>query len=143
MVPETAHITISCQIDFCSLSRVAGSHSAVGAALGPTDLHSLVHLLAGPAANLAAASLQLPAASLPSSAGQQAMQAQQQQQQQAAAAAGGDSRVGSGVLSLDGPGCRSLSPGVRLAAGDCLAESITLRGVCHGMVVTLNNVGCM
>ena len=60
-----------------------------------------------------------------------AQQQQQQQQQAAAAAAAGDSRVGSGVLSLDGPGCRSLSPGVRLAAGDCLAESITLRGVCH------------
>jgi hypothetical protein len=94
---------------------IAGSRSAVGAALGPTDLHSIVNLLSGPAANLAAASLQLPAPSLPTSAG-------------LSAAANGTSGHSCGeVLSLGGAGS-SLSRSVQLTPEHCLAESVTLRG---------------
>lgn len=102
--------------------RCSGSRSAVGAALGRTDLHSLVKLLSGPAANLAAASLQLPAASLPSSAGPAL----------SPAAANGSAAGGSGssaeALSLGGARCSSLSPGVQLNPEQCLAESVVLRG---------------
>jgi hypothetical protein len=82
--------------------------------LGATDLHSLVHLLSGPAANLAAASLQLPAGSI-----------------QLSSSSGGSSngalqhaRSSSG-LSLSSS---SLTQGVSLAPDHCLAESLTLRG---------------
>jgi hypothetical protein len=101
--------------------RCSGSRSAVGAPLGPTDLHSLVNLLSGPAANLAAASLQLPAASLPSSAGLAPSPA-------AANGSASGSSGSAGALSLGGARCSSLSPGVQLNPDQCLAESVVLRG---------------
>jgi hypothetical protein len=109
----------------------ADARSALGAAQGATDLHSLVHLLSGPAANLAAASLQLPAPYLPTSDSR--LSGQQQQQQQAAQAAAGSnssssSRSAADGLTLNGAGCSSLSPGVLLTPDHCLAESVTLRG---------------
>jgi hypothetical protein len=95
-------------------------HTAAGAALGSTDLHSLCHLLAGPAANLAALSLQLPPGLLPNTSAGSADQGSS------------SSSVSSSLLSLDGSssisGSYLLTAGVQLGPEQCLSESLTLRG---------------
>lgn len=79
-------------------------------------MHSLMHLLSGQAANLAAASLQLPAGSLPLS-----------NLTSSSSSNGGSSSSPQALLSLNG-GSSCLTPGVKLTADNCLAESVTLRG---------------
>ncbi|WIA17309.1 hypothetical protein OEZ85_014174 [Tetradesmus obliquus] len=109
---------LAAAIDTATLPlRCNSAHTAAGAALGSTDLHSLCHLLAGPAANLAALSLQLPPGELPSSTPEAASQQ--------------DTSSSSGaLLSLSGSSSSSylLTAGVQLGPEQCLAESLTLRG---------------
>jgi hypothetical protein len=92
-----------------------GIDTAAGAALGSTDLHSLCHLLAGPAANLAALSLQLPPGLLPSTP---------EDPTQQGSSSSSSSRA---VLSLTSSSYM-LTAGVQLGPEQCLAESLTLRG---------------
>jgi hypothetical protein len=120
-VPDVSccHLRGCCFIcdSFCCLR--SGVHTAAGAALGSTDLHSLCHLLAGPAANLAALSLQLPPGQLPATSAASAEQGTS------------SSSSSSELLSLAGSSSSSsylLTAGVQLAPEQCLSESLTLRG---------------
>lgn len=105
------------RVKYASTATIAaGASTAVGSALGSTDMHSVVQLLAGQGANMAALSLQLPAGRLHRMA---------------------DARNGSSnlVLSAEDEACM-LTPGVRTDPSLSIAESITLRGTCGGMWLT-------
>lgn len=116
----------------------AEARTAAGSVVGRMDMHSMTKLLAGPAANMAALSLQLPAGLIPGSTA-----AQQPTglghvgvwgPAGAAAAAAAAAEAGP-VLDLVGssstPGNYQCTPGVHLTAQTCLAQSITLRGEQH------------
>jgi hypothetical protein len=112
----------------------AGARSAVGEALGATDLHSLVHLLSGPAANLAAAALQMPAGGIQqqgttsSSDGSDGTPASVAQHANGSSSSSGGGSSSSTSWCLGACAGSSLTPKVSLAAERCLAESLTLRG---------------
>lgn len=110
----------------CVCPVSAGSRSVAGEVIGATDLHSLVHLLSGPAANLAAGSLLMPVDKLAASnggGGSSGSDGRQQQQQLLCSSS-------SGSLSLSDLGSSGycLTPGVSLTVDCCLAESLSLRG---------------
>jgi hypothetical protein len=116
-----AHMQRCCDALYCA----AGVHTAAGAALGSTDLHSLCHLLAGPAANLAALSLQLPPGVLPDTT-----TASADPGSSSSSSSSSSSTVSSELLSLAGSRSSShlLTAGVQLTPEHCLSESLTLRG---------------
>ncbi|KAF6256570.1 hypothetical protein COO60DRAFT_96392 [Scenedesmus sp. NREL 46B-D3] len=110
---------LAAAIDTATLPlRCNGFHTAAGPALGSTDLHSLCHLLAGPAANLAALSLQLPPGQLPVTS---AVSAQLGSSSGALLSLSSSSSSSSSSSYL-------LTAGVQLAPEQCLSESLTLRG---------------
>ena len=126
----------------------AGASSPLGPAIGATNLHSLVQLLAGRGgANCAAAAMQLPAGSLPASMQALAISQDARLAGGAGPSAGGGAREigpasarsstsagGGGAGELSVQHAALLSGGLQMAAvnAGCLAESITLRGARRG-----------
>eukprot|EP00878_Enallax_costatus_P016283 GHUV01017080.1.p1 GENE.GHUV01017080.1~~GHUV01017080.1.p1 ORF type:complete len:410 (+),score=101.91 GHUV01017080.1:822-2051(+) len=100
---------LAAAIDTATLClRCTGASTALGSALGSTDMHSLVQLLTGQGANLASLSLQMPAGQLhrmPNA---------------------GDTSS-SLVLQADVPTCM-LTPGISTDPSLSIAESVVLRG---------------